>query len=456
MNQINDRILIIQEEHPEERTPTIYIESSLLTKWKLRQDDRIIVSAGATAASLLINAFSSHSIKLKITSKTARLLLLPALDYPVQVEYNREKKELRVGPILSVLTDQSFDEKDGFGNLDMFLKEMSYFCTEKGLPFYVHRLQQIQSDDTLSGHWLLQNNWREANSPIPDVIYNRIHSRKNENSDYFREYIEHLKNHTVLFFNGSFLSKLEVHNILLSADVMIPYLPDTSPFENEAPFVEFLERHQHIYVKPSYGSQGRNICKLTRTAEGWVLEYSGNISDTLLFDTEEELFHTLKKNIKSRSFIIQQGIPLLEIDHKKVDFRVLLIKNKYHKWKVTSMVARIGNAGHIVSNLAQGADMKNGITFLNSFLSKHEAVELFHSIRKLALITAHCLTNSRKDLFGELGIDIGLDIYKHPWLIEVNSKPSKAFHGNYEKFRPSVKSIIDYMYVLYIDRISIM
>ncbi|WP_409304522.1 YheC/YheD family protein [Peribacillus sp. SCS-155] len=451
-----DRILIIQEENLEETTPAIIIETSLLDKWNLKERDRVSLSIGTVTVFLLVRSVVSDRPLCKITPNTAARLFLPCLDYHIQVRYNHSKREIFIGPFLSALTDHPFDAAAGFGSMDIFFQEMSSLSRDKGLPFFVHRLGRINEGKSLKGYWLFGNDWILIDSPIPEVIYNRLHSRKKENSTTFQEYIEELKKLSVLFFNGSFLSKLDVHTSLVKNDKLLPYLPETIPFADEESFTAFLRNFPVVYVKPSYGSQGKNICKMTRTAEGWILEHSGNMLDSRIFETEEELFYTLDRNIKKRSFIVQKGIPLLEFDHKKIDFRVLLIKNKNHQWRIISVVARIGNAGHIVSNLAQGAEMRNGKEFLYSIVQPEEGKRLYKSIGRLALASAESLTQNKEGLFGELGVDIALDTDKTPWLIEINSKPSKAFLGNYDKFRPSVKSIIDYMHALYRDKETIM
>jgi predicted ATP-grasp superfamily ATP-dependent carboligase len=39
---------------------------------------------------------------------------------------------------------------------------------------------------------------------------------------------------------------------------------------------------------------------------------------------------------------------------------------------------------------------------------------------------ATTLEKKQAGTYGELGLDIGMDIYGNPWLIEVNSKPRKT------------------------------
>ena len=49
-----------------------------------------------------------------------------------------------------------------------------------------------------------------ANLPIPDVVYNRIHSRKSEHTALFKKFRSSLERFGIPLFNHRFLSKLGV------------------------------------------------------------------------------------------------------------------------------------------------------------------------------------------------------------------------------------------------------
>lgn len=447
------RALIKLEELQTEEMPVIQIEQSMLAKWNVAGGERVDLIAGSNRISLLVRPFYTDKPMIIISEDTRHHLSLPVFSFPVQTAFHKENKELMIGPFLAVLSDYAIEKSNGtFGLMEVFMQEMKTLCEEKGFPFYVHHLQAEKEPGYIEGYWYMDGKWEYTSLPLPDVVYNRIHSRAKEKSAAFQSYLHMLNRLDIPIFNGGFLSKQEVHEILTLNEQLLPFLPETIALSEEEDFIDFIDRHHIVYVKPSSGSQGRNICKLTKTAEGWVLEHSRDIQDTYQFDTVSELLSVLKKNIKKQPYIVQKGIPLLEINGKKIDFRILLNKNPHQAWKITSVVARIGDAGHIVSNLSRGGEMKNGADFLKSAFEEAEAQSLYKKICLLGLQTANCLTEHRTDLFGELGIDIALDIDKQPWLIEINSKPSKAYQGSYEKFRPSVKAIVEYMHSLYKDR----
>ena len=93
---------------------------------------------------------------------------------------------------------------------------------------------------------------------------------------------------------------------------------------------------------------------------------------------------------------------MLEWEYKKVDFRILLHQTQEQNWKVTSIMARIGDTGQIVSNVARGADMKNGVQFLKEHFNHSQALRLQHELVHLAKKTAQHLANQHHGLFAEL------------------------------------------------------
>jgi D-alanine-D-alanine ligase-like ATP-grasp enzyme len=67
-------------------------------------------------------------------------------------------------------------------------------------------------------------------------------------------------------------------------------------------------------------------------------------------------------------------------------------------------------------------------------------------MRNLCQMVASTLEKPSKLIYGELGLDIGLDETGHPWLIEVNSKPRKSTQTNFSPkiVRNSFKRPLEY------------
>ncbi|MGE7761172.1 YheC/YheD family protein [Peribacillus sp. NPDC097895] len=447
MNLNHQKVFITVNPAVTRKKALLFIEEKLFEEWGLQFGEPVTIQAGCRSVPVLVQPFPSSQPTLKLSYDMNQMLSLPAFSDPISVSFHAERKSIKIGPFLALLMNQSPLQDGTFGEMEKFYQEMNSYCIQQAIPFYLVKLQSLE-EGVVEGYLSGQNGWQPITLPTPDVLYNRIHSRKLEVSHSFELFKTELEARSIPMFNGRFLSKYDVHELLLLENALLPNLPDTILFNEKEPFLTFIEKHSVVYFKPASGSQGRNICRLTQVSGKWKIEHSGNIEDVHFADTDEKLFKTLKIFSRKQAYILQKGISLFETDQRKLDFRILLHQNDEFQWKVTSMVARIGDPGTIVSNLAQGGVMKNGSDFLKEVFDHQEAIRMYQKLIRLAKNTAQALVENHDDLFGELGIDLALDSDTHPWIIEVNSKPSKKFQGNYETFRPSVKSIIDFMLTL--------
>ena len=66
------------------------------------------------------------------------------------------------------------------------------------------------------------------------------------------------------------------------------------------------------------------------------------------------------------------------------------------------------------------------------------------------ILTSVSMALEAEGLYGELGIDLAIDVHDQPWIIEVNTKPSKQtdMTSAPQTVRPSAKAIIEYCLTL--------
>lgn len=401
---------------------------------------------------LLIKVTTHSKSILKIGSTISKELELPSYPFVSQLIFNDKDHTLLLGPVFAILTDHvKQSETISFQSIHTFCEEVAVYCETKGILFYVFSLSSFKNNK-IEGYMYVDNEWVKTIVPLPDVIHNRIHSRKKEQSKDFLQFIETIKAIGIPHFNYHFLNKWETHTILEDALHLHPHLPKTELLTSKQALENFLNQHSQIFIKPIHGSQGKKIMRISTKDTIYHLDYttfSGDIERTFL--SFSKLFQTLRSRLVKGGFIIQQGISLIQFHQKQVDFRVLCHPNQDGLWKVTSMVARVSSEESFVSNIARGGEIVNTTDVLNETFDLQTTNQILKLLKELAIEIASVVSSSSLGYYGEFGIDLGIDEKGYPWIIEVNTKPSKDESHPLESLhiRPSAKAIVHYALYLY-------
>jgi glutathione synthase/RimK-type ligase-like ATP-grasp enzyme len=355
--------------------------------------------------------------------------------------------------MIAVLTEISEGEglEPSFKKIHAFCEELNQLVTETGGFFYVFSLKGF-SKEAISGFYFDGESWCKANLPLPDVVYNRIHSRWAETSKNFTAFMEIAEEFNIQVFNHRFLSKWEVHSWLMQRNNLHTFLPRTELFTTTA-LLKLLETYDELYIKPLSGSQGRGIYWMINDGVQFKLAFSDKQGmNELTFSSSQEILTELTEKIGNKTHLIQEGIPLLKWEGKRLDFRVLCHRTGPDSWDVTSVVARLSAENHFASNLALGGEQLRPLKILSLFFGKDMARSKLFLLKKLALEAADCISENMNGLMVELGVDLGVDSEGNLWIIEVNSKPSKNLGELTRRIRPSAKAIIDYCNTLLDER----
>jgi glutathione synthase/RimK-type ligase-like ATP-grasp enzyme len=357
---------------------------------------------------------------------------------------------LRFGPILGILINQDLQETEPdqpFGAMTRFLEECILAGKNRGVVVTVLRPEEIiLKNKTVRGWVYEQNQWQKALFPLPDVVYNRITSRRIEAQPQLQQKIQHLRNlHHVSIFNECFLDKQQVYDILKRDPEIQTMLPETYPFSSNILRI-MLMKYPCLYLKPTNGSLGNGIIRVTYHGGRITCQYTSatrNLKQTVR--SVPEAVKWLQRRIRRSPYIIQQGLTLVREDGRPIDFRVLVQKNIRGEWVVTSTVGRVANDQDIVSNLARGGTLRKAGEVLMSLQVPNKPTPA--QLRAKAVRIAQTFEQLADGHYAELGIDLALDIKGKIWILEINSKPSKTDDTVINPTlttRPSVSRLIDY------------
>ncbi len=264
----------------------------------------------------------------------------------------------------------------------------------------------------------------KATFSLPKVIYDQILSRKYETAKAIAAKRHFLRKHAVIFNDGYF-NKWEVFEWLSEVQELADHLPRTTSY-SPVHLKEFCAMYPVIFIKPIHGSLGRGIIKLTHQEEGWqaMIRQKYAIKEMKSAGDCELINDYLTTRAAKKPYLLQEGIALLEVDHRPLDIRVLLQKNERGEWKRSKTYIRLAAKGEFVSNLSSGGEAF-AITVLKGELPIPAYERMRKELKNLVKLLPDVIEQKSKRTLGELGLDFGVDQAGHVYLLEVNSKPRK-------------------------------
>jgi hypothetical protein len=433
----------------------IALSTDLLEKWDFRPNETIEIQLGnkKITAQVVPAKYSGKIIFFHPTA--ARKLAFPFMG-SIRAQYRRQK--LRLGPVIGILTT-GFKRNPSapFGARTVFFQNF-LLASHSAKPFiYVFTPEMINwQTRTVSAWYYKKNNntgqyqWIRLNSPLPDVIYERVPNRKAESLERVQSCLNRLKNEEqVRVFNQGFFNKWTIYLLLKSNPKTSEYTPETYLAPSLETLQYMLDKYQMVYLKPSGGSLGMGIFRITYDpSQGYYCRFHQGEKNVLhRFQSLEKLIYYYFRKNKQRfqNYLVQQGIRLLKIGNRPLDFRVHMHKDSTGEWQIVGIAAKVAGSGCITTHVRTG-----GSVFTDDLLDKtlpHNATELKKSLAKAAKTIALSLEEKLNEPLGELGMDLGIDQELKVWLFEVNSKPGRHIflHPSLrEAGRQSAKYITEY------------
>jgi len=432
---------------------TVMLGDAYVKQWKIPVGQHVLLKFGAFRQSLKIIP-ATKTDGLRISPALAERMGLPPSGR-TQLRFSYRSGVISVGPLIGVLVSRDFPGMPDkpFGTISMFCRELVEACKVQGAYVYFFTPNTLSGSGTASRveGWVYAGGWRQQSMPAPDVVNNRLTSRKLENDPNVQQFLSESKRlHGTQVFNEKFLDKTEVFDALQKDAELHRYLPESHLLRSYATFKKMCERYSHVFLKPARGSLGKGIIRVSHLeGESYqALHATTTGSKRVVYPTLPKLYAAISAKMKTARYQIQQGLQLIEIQKRPVDFRALVQKNAAGNWVITSIVARTAGSQQFVSNLARGGSLSTvSVAVAKSNLSTSVSrLDSAKRLRLAALTIAEGIDTHIPAHFGELGIDLALDTAGKVWLLEVNSKPSKNDNTplNEGKIRPSVRMMIQY------------
>jgi len=425
-------------EKNENYTNSLLLPKNLQQQLKLSDGDQVKIIWGTKNVNCNIRNDGPQFSGTFLSKDVYETLEIPILS-KLQLHFCQTTKSFYIGPIIGIMTEimHQNGEPPSFSIID-FCEELSLYSQSLGTYFFVYSPKELANCDP-TGYFFHNHQWVKVTTPYPHVIYNRIHSKRKENSQFVKDLKHKWTEISIPFFNYAFLSKLDMYSLLFDESFFHYYIPKGKPLTADS-LREFLSLYSTIFIKPIFGSQGNGIIKIDRVENEFI--FQTNDGADIVFEEQEECIHFIEKNIGFQNYMIQEGLDLVTIQDRPVDFRFLCHRLDQNKWSVTFSVARISDEGSFVSNIAKGGELASPkIVLRHIFLDKADSI--YQTMKELAISVCKSI-QSKNHHYAELGIDLGIDTKGRAKLIEINSKPSKTVGANHTSIRPSVKAIFNY------------
>jgi glutathione synthase/RimK-type ligase-like ATP-grasp enzyme len=273
------------------------------------------------------------------------------------------------------------------------------------------------------------NTWEWFWFPIPNVIYDKGIFLTDTLKPAAKQLREKLReDYNIHFINSkNSLNKWELCHRLSKYDEIKKYIPLTIIYKSFNDVLEMLNKYNFIFIKSFYGSKGSEVLSIQIIDNNFKLNYYDKsdmkLKEILLYD-KNELKAFIDSFIKDKKFIVQKGISLVKHNKSYVDIRIMLMKNRTGNWTILYEYARIAKNGSTITSASTGGEIaiyEKIYPFLSSQLLK-DKLPTIDAICDVAIRIANYI-DKEFGLFGEIGIDIGIDMNGDIWIFEANAKP---------------------------------
>lgn len=430
----------------------VYLTASLMDQLSLSDGDSVELLFGDRKVTSSVYPIKGSSTQCHIPSELAEQLLIPYSGEIVRMTYENEK--LRVAPLFGIMTTAIHRtmQKPFGGRTKMF--EGFLRSAGPGAFYFVFVPQEIDWEQrTIKGYFLQKGpkggHWTTKTVPFPNVVYNRLPNRVVEKLDAVERAKTEFYNEGIPMFNPDFFNKWEIYQLIHDHPSAASYMPETHFAPGPAIIRSMLNRYDFVYVKPSGGSLGLGIFKVSyHPREGYLIQYrNGNqnvLKRTHQFDTLMRFLSNVTRN--KSGYIVQQGINLMKVDGNPVDFRVHLTKDRRGDWQVVGVGAKIAGRGSVTTHVRTGGTVTTPEYVLQRAFGSGARKHL-EAIRSTSIQLAQAIEQMIPGLLGEVGFDIGVDANGNVWMFEANSKPGFSIFKHpslKDSFKRSMRNIYEH------------
>lgn len=318
-----------------------------------------------------------------------------------------------------------------------FLRPPLYYCqmakrvNEAGVKYVLFDPQRVLWDVKRIDGWTpvdparTLGPWHRVRTPLPDAVYENVFVHL-AMKGYCSQLRRMSKVYGIPLFNPPLPDKWRVLRLLETADVRA-YIPETTRLRDVDRAVAVIDKWRVAYVKPIGGYGGMGVTRVEKQTDG-DYRVSLDRTQTRVHSSRRTLAAAqLRDWLRQRMhhpYLVQQGIPLMTLDGRKVEFRVVCQRDLRGRWQVVGVVPKLVAQGGVVSNIIAGGSRLSldDCQALARRLGKSVPVTELH---RCATTLAQAIGRGRPHA-GIIGFDLGVEEGGRVWMIEANPKPARS------------------------------
>lgn len=198
-----------------------------------------------------------------------------------------------------------------------------------------------------------------------------------------------------------------------------PALPQTRQF-TFGNFAQMVDSYGDVIVKPTFGSRGVGVTKVSQLAGNRYLIHQG--VKRVARNGKAGAYAYLKGVIGKKPCIVQRYVHLAQVNNRPIDLRVMVQRRKGGPWKVTGKLAKVAGPNQIITNvhLSKGYVLP-AMTALTRNFSRRTASGILAKVDQIGLQAATSM--GRAYGYRKIGFDMAVDKNRRVWILEGNSRP---------------------------------
>lgn len=413
----------------------ITVSTDIMKSARLEPGKNLILQVGNRTVSIVIlgchGTAAGTSVFLSERVRNSLLLPTPLI---LNMIPGDNSDVLRLGPVIGIFANRTETSARPFGEQTGFFRKLNLAAKNLNSLCFTFCPSDIDWENRVIRGAIpplpdSDQVWQTQILPFPDAVYDRGLFPRGEKRRAASDSRKILRNYPGLkFFNPAFFGKWKTHKLLSKHEILLDHLPETMLFRSGREVFDLLERHGTVYLKPSGGSSGRGIIRITANDDRYNVNFriAGQVK-SVKFSDLVQLKNYILNIVGETRYIVQQGLNLVTLHGSPLDIRVLMQKNLHGVWHRTGMAARVAGKGNYISNIHAGgraAKISSILPLIFSDLDKAQRIQ--NDISRLSSLIAAWVTSEGNPLFGEIAVDLGVDDTGKVWIIELNAIPGRT------------------------------